>query len=547
MPVENGIQAQIHPAGFRFLSRELSGSTWALKPTDVQLEWECYAIAIAEANLELEFGRVDIQSSFNRLELDAEVVSAVGRDMHIDARSPGGVSLCVPFQGAITELAVRDARLTGDLFPQIYRDTIDITFLEPLELDADATVDFTSIPNFVEDGLLLFLEGALLNYAETELEEELPALLASLTVDGFLYQTEFAGFEFGVTPSLVSNSEEGLYAAANIDFGGDGGPGRIFNLEPRGTSHVAVGLTEAIIEELAVAAWAQGLITPDSETTTTLLSDLLTGLGLGEGLAAQIGVNVAPKVEITGEGIRLRLPKTAVSLDSEGQTLLDLEVDLVGLLELKVERGSLLVTAHDLTANITRLDASRLLEDGPENLEAFLEGWAIRAAISAIDNLEIYQSHFEALGYVLRIDETAYEDQGVLAWATLFAEDDPAVDRTPPDTRGNVKLEGNVLRATFEGSDDRPGPLVYSYRINGGSWSSWSPETEAVVNLPEGDTRFEVKARDSWHNEDPTPAGGTVTYAVPRRRCGCAAGPSGWGAVGLLGVFGLWSVRRRQR
>lgn len=545
-PVVHGVQAQIHPAGFRFLSRELTGSTWAIAPTKVEnLEFECYAIDITNANLELEFGEVIVSTGLNRLELDAQVVSAVGRDMAVRAVATGFP--CVSFDAQMEEVALEDVRITGDLFPRINGDVIDVAFLEPLDIQGNATIDFLSIPDFVEQGLLLFLQGALLNFAENELEQQLPDLLASLTVDGFLYQSEFAGFTFGVTASSVTNTSEGLYAAGSIDLGGDGGDGELLDLSPRGESHIAVGLTEAMLEEVAVAAWDQGLITPDSEPIALLIDDLLASLGLGDGLAVQIGANAAPRVTVDAGGMAVALPRTTVSVTNpQGDVLLDLEADVEGLLELKVEAGSMLVTAHELIADVTKLEASALLEGGPENLRQFLQNWVVRAATAALDDLEIYQSHFEALGYVLRIDESQFDNDGVAAWMTLFAADDPLVDREAPDTTGQIALEGNRLRATYTGADDRPGPLVYSYRVNGGSWSAWSPDTEAEVTVTAGEVTFEVKSRDTWHNEDPTPAVGTLTYVPPRRRaCGCASTP-GSGVAWALGGLTLVAFARRR-
>ncbi len=546
-PVIDAVQAQIHPAGLGFLSSELSDSTWAIAPDGpVVFDYGCYELTIENLDLALVFGPVSLVAGSNRLALDAEVVSAEGRDMRLDARGTGGA--CITFGTDIEEVTVRDMTVNGELFPRIVDDQLAVTFFEPLQLDADVSIDLAQLPDFVEEGLLLFLEDALLNFAVTELEEQLPDLLAGLTVDGFLYQTEIAGFSLGILPSAVTSSEEGLYASATVDLGGDGGPGRRVDLSPRGDSHIAVGLTEALVEEVAVAAFDQGLIQPGSDTTGDLFRDLLEGLGLGTDLQVQLGTNVAPRVRIADGVMAIALPQTSLSIrNAEDELLLSLDVDLDGLLELRVDAGSLRLTAHELVASITRLDASRVLEEGPENLQGFLEGWAVRAAAAALEDLEIYESHFEALGYVLRVDESAFEDQAALAWATLFRSDDPRVDRTPPDTTGQVRLDGAVLRATFSGTDDREGPLVYSYRVNGGSWSTWSADTEAVVAASPGANRFEVKARDIWHNEDPTPAGGTVEFVDATGGCGCTPTGAPSSGLGGLALLGWLFARRRQR
>ncbi len=94
-------------------------------------------------------------------------------------------------------------------------------------------------------------------------------------------------------------------------------------------------------------------------------------------------------------------------------------------------------------------------------------------------------------------------------------------DRNAPDTyitfsENEIPPEGNVL-IRFTGKDfmhkNAPDKLQFSYRINGGEWSLFSSEKSALLlDLPNGDYTFEVRARDMDLNVDETPA--TVQFVV---------------------------------
>jgi hypothetical protein len=65
------------------------------------------------------------------------------------------------------------------------------------------------------------------------------------------------------------------------------------------------------------------------------------------------------------------------------------------------------------------------------------------------------------------------------------------------------------VTVSFSGSDNLPPPnsLTYSWRLDGGAWSPYTAATQAALPpLAAGSHRFEVRARDSAGNVDPTPA-----------------------------------------
>ena len=95
------------------------------------------------------------------------------------------------------------------------------------------------------------------------------------------------------------------------------------------------------------------------------------------------------------------------------------------------------------------------------------------------------------------------------------------VDVTPPHTQITGGPEGTVsatsARFTFTGTDNLTpsGNLQFSWRLDGGPFSSFSSQTQvSLSNLTPGPHTFEVRARDLAGNEDSTPAQRTFTIST---------------------------------
>jgi hypothetical protein len=85
------------------------------------------------------------------------------------------------------------------------------------------------------------------------------------------------------------------------------------------------------------------------------------------------------------------------------------------------------------------------------------------------------------------------------------------VDRTPPTTRVNSvtrDLAAGKATAAFSATDALlPDGLRFSWRVDGGAWSTFAAVTQAqLTGLSPGPHTFEVRARDAAGNIDPTPA-----------------------------------------
>ena len=116
----------------------------------------------------------------------------------------------------------------------------------------------------------------------------------------------------------------------------------------------------------------------------------------------------------------------------------------------------------------------------------------------------------------------------------------PSSDTTPPTTRVTSGPSGWIRTdsATIEwtGSDDQTSKanLVYSYKLDGASWSSWTGNTSKTYNnLAEGSHTFWVKAKDEAGNIDASPAErsfkvDTTKPNTPTINPGCTASDNQW-------------------
>jgi len=97
-------------------------------------------------------------------------------------------------------------------------------------------------------------------------------------------------------------------------------------------------------------------------------------------------------------------------------------------------------------------------------------------------------------------------------WGVATAPGASPPDTTPPDTEISFGPSGPTNDSTpsfgFGGTDDlTPAPqLEYSYKLDHGEWSTYSPTAGATPTLADGPHTIYAKARDQAGNEDATPA-----------------------------------------
>jgi len=130
------------------------------------------------------------------------------------------------------------------------------------------------------------------------------------------------------------------------------------------------------------------------------------------------------------------------------------------------------------------------------------------------------------------------------------------VDKIPPDTSvslANISETPNVATFDVTVSDDRDDPIAISWSLDGMTWSTWEVlDTIEISGASVGVHSLLVKSRDSWLNEDPSPA--SILFEIiptvddETKSCGCTT-TSTRDSRGLFwsGIIALLATIRRRR
>jgi hypothetical protein len=296
-----------------------------------------------------------------------------------------------------------------------------------------------------------------------------------------------------------------------------GHPGEI-----TGTSgDMQLAVTEEFANALLGAAWSGGLLCDEFQHL-----DFSDAAPLFPALLDEDGVRFAyevvdqPTLSATEGALRLDLPEVRLELEDteEGEPLFRAVIGVTADVSLSLDEDRHAVTLSLLGAELDfhHLDATGLLHGTNYTEEAFLDlidtqvllllpdqlvdmplaplSFGITGlSAEAIDGLT-ESIGVQLIGLELRDGVAHVVIQGLLdvddeaPWAEILT------DLERPRTATEVTLE-------YTGEDDRPGPVSYSWRVDGGAWSFWSADTTATfVVVGEGQHEFEVRARDIFWN-----------------------------------------------
>jgi hypothetical protein len=552
-PVERGLQARVFPPALDFAAQELVETPISIGPEELVTEFECYfEVNVENFNLVASMESIDLLLEDGQLQVDIDFGTVIGYDIHLAAYS-GWLDLCIDFDATLLYLELENGHLTGQLAAVPGPTGIELAFIGEPELTGVLDSDISGFP---DDLLWVFFNGLVKSEIEKVLTTEIPNLL-EVPISG-AFASPFGELALDVAVVDVEMEAAGLYAAADVDLGGEGnGRAPHILMEPRGQSHVAVALTDGVLQELVGVTWGSGALAESSPISQLLLDELSSTLGLPDDVTTSLSVGGVPSVTVGSEVVTMVLPGTTLEAYSGGELLLRLVADLSAEVETRVEasQGSILLSAHEVAITVQEIDADALVasEDGEAHLADFLEGWVADAVSDAIDQTPVFTSQFLALGYVLLLDEVELIDKSVVAWFTVYRSDDPAVDIIPPGTEVAVEVSDAGAVAQLGGDDDRPGELSYKWRVDGGSWSHWGWKTTVTLaGLAPGPHVVEAVSRDAWQNEDPTPASAEFSIAPPTvteplRTCGCAHSPAASSLAGLGWLALMVCARRTQR
>ncbi len=573
--VSGGTQLAVYPAAFELVTGWFEGETYELSEPVVGGEYSCWdEVGIRDFALEIPVERIEVELREHVLELRVEFGTIHGEDMEVYSIDADYFDTCVEFESELRYLTVTDGVFEASLQPRVEAGELVLEVLGEPAVTGDLDMDIAWFP---DDLVLYFYEETIFEQISAAARDMIPGLVAS-AFDAEMLSGGYDDYAFAATLQDAEVSAEALLVGADLEASWLGtascdpgaeqpGAGREPALEmPDLGTTMAVGITEWQLNALMRQLMADGFFCfdPDrmdyvyaaaEELFDPSVAQLEASASLGEAPVLQVEPGGA---EALFQGIELEI--TGV-LGGQDQVLLAATADLRAQLSVGVEPAlaSLTMSLHELELDILALEADHLLSDAEgaeEHLIDFLEGWVADWVAAQVQGVALLATQYDLFDTILRLEQSDWQSGGVVIHASLYAADDPAVDLTPPDTQAWL-LEADAsgaARVAFSGNDDRSTELAFATQLDGQGWSAWATATELELEgLLPGGHALEVKARDGWLNEDPSPA--SVAIDIPtaseepaeqRGRCGCGSGRAtgaAWWPLALLGM----GLRRRRR
>ncbi|MFZ5477999.1 MAG: hypothetical protein ACOZNI_14590 [Myxococcota bacterium] len=566
--VQGGVQAALFPDGIAFAEDMLAGLTISLQWDDLSGEYGCYdAIGASDVAFEVPIRTLAITPRDGELVVEATFDPIFAEDATIYGIDAEYTDACVEFETDVRYLELNDAELVLVLGVDVDDGVLALEVADDPVLTGELESDVDWFP---DDLALYYFEEALLDLLANQVADRIPGLVAPYVAEPLLGES-YGDWEVGLEWSDVDVSSESVRLAANASIawvgddgcpteGDDGEPGRDPEIDfgDGEGSTFAVGVTEGAVNEVFLSAWRDGYFcfTEDNVAEFVARVQDLFDPDVG-GLAGTASLGTAPRVTVDGDGLHVALEGARIvltgTLDGRTETLLDVEADLTGLLDVGVDQSlsSFSLGIRELELDIVRLEADHLVSEDAEAealLAQFLEEWAGAWVTSQTDDMVLFSSLYHLFDVYLRVDRLVYEEGAIAIFASLFAADDPEVDLEPPDTDfalASSTADGATL--DLYAQDDRDGPIAWSWRVSGGAWSAWTSESRvSIAGLVPGTYTVEVVARDSWLNVDPTPAEGWLEIGTSTTRA-CACGATDGGVAFAIASAVLGALARRRR
>ena len=524
-PVEGAAQLAIGEKGFDFIEGYVESQQIEIEEDDLGAEYECWdRVGISDFQLSVSVKDLDLEMTNGVLIVTASFEEVRGEDMQVYAHDEDWLDLCVTINRELEYIDIENLHVVLSLSPTIIDDKLVLEIVGEPSVSGNIDMDISWFP----DGLTLyFFEDLIFDELGDAIAEELPTFIDEYA-NNLAYSGEIEFISFDVRLIDAEVTEEYLMMGSMFDIHYIGESDCQFELpeisgrSPQlafsdfADSAVGVGVTEKSLNENIANLWSDGFFCFSEEDFAPLFDDLSSILGISaNNLSASASISSPPQVVIengsvfiTGEGATLTVRKT-----DDNVIMLDATVDVQSYLELSVESAisTFGISVHDIEVKFDNLDVTGLMSDQPNadvQLKRFIEGWVVDELEERAQNITFFQSMFNALGIYVFVEQLNYSTGGLEAYLNFYKEGDPEVDLSAPDTSVSLQsiVDSNAL-VQWSGLDDRDGELAFSYRLDEGTWSIWTTDTEHTFkNLVAGTHVVEVKARDRWWNEDPLPA-----------------------------------------
>jgi hypothetical protein len=570
LPADGGIQIAMYRPGATFVEQMIGDQSFDILKELVSSEAACYdEVGIRDLNVHIPLGDAEISFFQDALSVDLFFDQIHGEDMVIFGEDDDWFDVCPSFEIDFHSFQITDARVRLTMQPWIDGDAVMLEVLGEPIVSGTITTDIDWVPDTL---ILGFIEEKIWEVVSEKLAEAIPAMVSE-AVDTSLYAGQLGDLGVDVELTDVSVGPFAMVVGMDLAAEWNGESCLVVNApdEPEGRSPefdygsgngsaIGLGLTERQLNGLLLSAWSDGLLCFEYGP----LSGALDAVGDAisdpvDNAEIELEFGAPPVVRLDPDRLRLKLDQFHFALigDIEGEPteFIRLDANIEAAIELRVdpEISSIVLDLVYVDLQITDFQADALLSDqagAQERLIAFIEGWVMEVVGSRIQQVPVYGSLFHAADIFIRLDTVEATNGGLLLQASLFDGDDPAVDTEPPNTEARIaSATHEVLHLEWKGSDDKNEALLFSWRIDGAEWSDWTGGSGEQLAAPEiGAHIIEVRARDAWHNVDPSPA--LIAFEIPapdkaEEGCMCTASAAKSSLLGWLMLPLLWVRRRR--
>ena len=578
LPVEGGVQLAIFEEGADFIQDLVEGQEFDVALDEVGTDYSCFdMLGVRDFNLNIPIQGFDLSFDDRKASVRVTFDTLRGEDMELFGEDEQWWDLCPSFSTEFYYLEITDLVFEIGLSPSVQDGNLVMEVTGNPLVSGNLDTDINNVPDTL---ILAAIEGMIWDTIEEKATELIPSLVASYwdkdMLSGSVFDFDLAAV---LDDAQVTRQSLQMGATLHASWTGDSGCSPAGSASAHGRrpdlsfgtgngADLGIGITENQLNQLFREAWADGFLCFPQDRMD-LVYDAISGLidpDIG-GIAPSAVFNHTPIITLEDGKATASFPGLELEIrgevDGEEIEILGLVADLNANLELGLqpELTALTLTLHDLNLDFDEFRAEHLLsdnEDAAEHFKSFLRGWVADWVAEQVQGMALFATQFHFMGTYIRVDDISYETGGMKILIKLYDENDPEVDKIPPDSGVTLLFTDPATETAsiqLSGTDDRTAPLAWAIQVDGEGWSSWQLEDTALLeDLSLGDHTVEVMARDNWLNVDATPASVDVSMGDPfgevegeGKGCGCAShapGKPGGLAAFLVLLAGLVRLRR---
>ena len=573
MPLASDVQVAVSEQGFGFATDYITSIPIEFEAEELSGPYGCWdSVGIRNFNVQTQIKDIEFTLNRDKITIVARFDPIYGFDMQIFAEDTEFWDTCIGYNGELSRLVIENLYFEIELAPAIGEDgLLQMTIVDSPNIVGELDIDLSWFPDGV---ILYFFEDMVFEKMSEVLQEQIPSLVDDYA-NLLSYQHTMGDLEFNISLDETQVDAQALFLGGEtaVNYTGvadcsnedvsTASSEEPLELQDISDADVGFSVSMSALHNAIGNLWEQGFFCFSAQDFDELLLSLESLFTVSiDNLSATAGFSKIPSLSIENDRIILEIEQGSLSVyaPDTGQDLIDLVFDLQASIDLNLhpETSSFGISLHDLQFEFSSLQVEGLIEDNPQaqaNVKRFIEIWAVKEIEERLQNVSLFQSMFHFFDLYIFVQKVNYEAQGIEVYLNLYREGDAAIDLTPPETDATVSpIEDGRVQATWVATDDREGELMFSYRLDDGSWSLWTTEKDATFNdLMVGNHILQVKSRDRWWNEDQSPA--VVSFSIAgldetvkeesTQGCsGCSTG--GNRPIWWLGLVGLLLLRRRR-